>query len=341
MATLSVVHKTTYRYARPVTLGEHRLMSRPRDSHDLRLLDTALIIRPAARVRWLHDVFANSIAVASFSEPAAELCFESRFTAEHYPADAAAIEIEPYARVYPFHYSFQDMPDLARTAERHYPDPERRVDQWARSFLGEGSSRDTLELLSAINEGIKAQFEYARREEVGTQSPCETLQRGAGSCRDFALFMMEAARSLGFAARFVSGYLYDEALVGASSALVGGGATHAWMQVFLPGAGWVEFDPTNALVGGRNLIRVAVARDAAQAAPLSGSFTGGADDFLGMEVEVQVTAKPEWEPAGAHAPDGSPAPAPAPESAAAAPSPSSAAAGKEAPAASGSPAPAR
>ena len=337
MATLSVVHKTTYRYARPVELGEHRLMCRPRDSHDLRLLDTGLIIQPAARVRWLHDAFANSIAVASFAEPAEELYFESSFSAEHYPAGAAGIEIEPYARVYPFHYSFQDMPDLVRTVERHYPDPEREIDQWARGFLDQSRTRDTLELLSAINGAIKEQFEYARREEVGTQSPVDTLRRGAGSCRDFALFMMEAARSLGFAARFVSGYLYDEALIGASSALVGGGATHAWMQVFLPGAGWVEFDPTNALFGGRNLIRVAVARDAAQAAPLSGSFTGTADDFLGMEVQVLVTAHP----AGARAQDGSPAPAAAPESAAAAPSASSGAAPREAPAASGSPAPAR
>jgi transglutaminase-like putative cysteine protease len=337
MATLSVVHKTTYRYAKPVVLGEHRLMCRPRDSHDLRLLDTTLIIKPAARVRWLHDAFANSIAVASFADPAAELYFESRFSAEHYPADATAIEIEPYARVYPFHYSFQEMPDLVRTVERHYPDPERQVDQWARGFLGEGRTRDTMELLGAINQGIQQQFEYLRREEMGTQTPTETLQRKAGSCRDFALFMMEAARSLGFAARFVSGYLYDEALVGAESGLVGGGATHAWMQVFLPGAGWVEFDPTNALVGGRNLIRVAVARDAAQAAPLSGSFTGAPDDFLDMKVEVQVSAGP----AALHAPAGSPAPAAAPGSVAAAPSPAADAKPEAALAAASRPAPDR
>lgn len=341
MATLTVVHKTTYRYARPVVLGEHRLMCRPRDSHDLRLLDTTLIIKPAARVRWLHDAFANSIAVASFAGPAAELYFESRFSAEHYPADATAIEIEPYARVYPFHYSFEEMPDLVRTVERHYPDPERRIDQWARGFLGKSRTRGTLELLCAINAGIKEQFEYLRREEMGTQPPTETLQRQAGSCRDFALFMMEAARSLGFAARFVSGYLYDEALIGAESALVGGGATHAWMQVFLPGAGWVEFDPTNALVGGRNLIRVAVARDAAQAAPLSGSFTGAADDFLGMAVEVQVTSNPRGLPADARAPDESPARATAPAVAAAESGAAKGATAPEAPAAVGFPAPDR
>jgi transglutaminase-like putative cysteine protease len=292
MTTISVVHKTVYRYAQPVLLGEHRLMCRPRDSHDLRLLDTSLGITPQARVRWLHDAFGNSIAVASFNgHPAEELVFESSFKAEHFPAEPGQIEIEPYASSYPFHYSFEEMPDLVRTVERQYPDRKREVDQWAREFLGDGKTRDTLELLTAINQAIKQQFEYVRREEVGTQTPLETLEKNSGSCRDFAVFMMEAVRSMGFAARFVSGYLYDEELIGAESGMVGGGATHAWMQVYLPGAGWVEFDPTNALVGGRNLIRVAVARDAAQAAPLSGSYTGAPEDFLGMRVEVEVTAQ--------------------------------------------------
>jgi transglutaminase-like putative cysteine protease len=291
MPTISVLHKTTYRYAKPVTLGEHRLMCRPRDSHDLRLLGTGLSITPQARVRWMHDAFANSIAVASFEgECATELCFESSFDAEHYPADPGHIEVEPYARDYPFHYSFEEMPDLVRTVERHYADPQRRIDQWARGFLGEQRTCDSMELLLNINQAIKEQFSYARREEVGTQKPLQTLEKQSGSCRDFALFMMEAVRSLGFAARFVSGYLYDEELLGAESGVVGGGATHAWVQVFLPGAGWVEFDPTNALAGGRNLIRVAVARDATQAAPLTGSFTGAQADFLGMTVEVIVTA---------------------------------------------------
>ena len=291
MPTISVLHKTTYRYAKPVRLGEHRLMCRPRDSHDLRLINTALTITPQAQMRWMHDAFANSIAVASFGEElVTELCFESSFIAEHYPADPGHIEIDSYASVYPFHYSFEEMPDLVRTVERHYPDPQRQVDQWARGFLGDSRTCDTMELLMNMNRAIKDQFPYARREEVGTQTPLETLQKQSGSCRDFALFMMEAVRSLGFAARFVSGYLYDEELLAAETGVVGGGATHAWMQVFLPGAGWVEFDPTNALAGGRNLIRVAVARDAAQAAPLSGSFTGATADFLGMTVDVTVTA---------------------------------------------------
>ncbi len=148
----------------------------------------------------------------------------------------------------------------------------------------------------AMMEAIKAEFDYNPRDEMGTQDPLVTLESGAGTCRDFALFHMEAARSLGLAARFVSGYLYDDARIGEGEGTVGGGATHAWAQIYLPGAGWVEFDPTNALVGGRNLIRVAVARDPKQAIPLGGTFTGAPADYLGMTIQVEVTAEADGSP---------------------------------------------
>jgi transglutaminase-like putative cysteine protease len=97
---------------------------------------------------------------------------------------------------------------------------------------------------------------------------------------------MEAARSMGFAARFVTGYIYVPDRDGPG--WLGGGSTHAWCQVYLPGSGWVEFDPTNGIVGNRDLIRVAVARNPDQAIPLSGVYWGDQDDDLGMEVEVNV-----------------------------------------------------
>lgn len=291
MTILTVRHRTTYRYGAPVTFGDHRMMFRPRDSHDLKLLETGLTISAPCTVRWMHDVFGNSIAIARFEAPAQELIFDSYFRAEHFPAEPEMLEIEPFAEHLPFSYASDEIPDLGRRAQRQYPDPEHVVDLWAKSFLESGPGQGTLDVLNAMSHAIKADFYYTRREDPGTQDPVETLTSKQGSCRDFALLMMEAVRSLGMAAQFVSGYLYDEALIGAAGGMVGGGETHAWLQVYLPGAGWIDFDPTNALVGGRNLIRVAVARDVTQAAPLTGSFTGAPGDDLGMSVDVTVTAE--------------------------------------------------
>jgi transglutaminase-like putative cysteine protease len=291
MPILTVHHETAYRYAKPVHFGPHRLMLSPRDSHDLRVCDTALVIRPASTLHWLHDVFGNSIAIATFEEPASELVFDSSFRAEQYGLPENAPSLEPHARRYPFNYSTDERMDLGCTLQRHSPDPWGSVDIWARWFVEPGRSRDTLEILSAITRSIQYQFAYASREEMGTQDALETLTTKSGNCRDFALFMMEAVRSLGFAARFVSGYLYAGPVAGSESALQGSGATHAWVQVYLPGAGWIEFDPTNGLIGGQNLIRVAVTRDPSQALPVSGTFSGSPGDFLGMSVSVTVTSE--------------------------------------------------
>jgi len=291
---LAIRHITIYRYARPVRLGRHRLMFRPHDSHDLRLLDTALTISPpAASLRWLHDVFGNSVAIAEFASEATELRFQSDITLEQYPLDRPDFPIEDYARTYPFSYSNDEIPDLGRMIERHYPDPEHKVDNWAKQFVTpeDGSALlQTQPMLERMMLAIRNSFTYTVRHAEGTQNPVETLNVGQGSCRDFSLLMIEAVRSLGFAARFVSGYHYDPAADNGSVANPTAGATHAWVQIYLPGAGWVEFDPTNGIVGGRNLIRVAVARDPRQALPLSGEWVGSLADYLGMEVSVVVTA---------------------------------------------------
>jgi transglutaminase-like putative cysteine protease len=176
------------------------------------------------------------------------------------------------------------------TLQCHYPDPEGAVTAWARQFLDPAETTNTQELLGRMTRAIKDRFRYEERAILGTRTPVETLRLGSGTCRDFALLMIEAVRSLGLAARFVTGYLYDPAVDGAGPGLSGAGSTHAWVQVYLPGAGWVEFDPTNGLVGGPHLIRVGVARDPRQAIPLEGSYQGAAADFIAMQVEVKVTA---------------------------------------------------
>jgi transglutaminase-like putative cysteine protease len=208
MTILNVRHTTVYRYRRPVRLGDHRLMLRPRDSHDLRLIRTSLNFSPAASVRWVHDVFGNSIAIASFTESAAELRIESRLQLETYVVERPKSEIAPEAATYPFIYSSDDRIDLGHMLECHHPDPSGRLGAWARGFV-RSNRTDTLALLGDLNAGVKTSISYQARETEGTQTPIETLNRGWGSCRDLAVLLIEAARCLGFGARIVTGYLYN------------------------------------------------------------------------------------------------------------------------------------
>jgi transglutaminase-like putative cysteine protease len=285
MSFLKVRHVTTYRYSEPVTFGEHRMMFRPRESHDLRLLKSSLEITPhPARLRWLHDAFDNSVAVATFNGPATELRFESTVALEHFESTMPEYPIEDYARTYPFRYSDEEFPNLARALMGQQPSD--LLSRWACGFLDPSGSTDTMSILRSMTRGIRQDFQYRRRTEKGVQSPGETIESRCGSCRDFAVLMIEAARSLGLAARFVSGYIF---VPGEESAGVhGSGSTHAWMQAYLPGAGWIDFDPTNSIVGNRNLIRVALAWDQVHALPLSGTYSGAASSFLGMDVTVSV-----------------------------------------------------
>jgi len=289
MRLLTVRHTTTYRYARPVTFGQHRLMLRPRDSHDLRLMSAELTLSPPGDVRWLHDVFSNSVSLVDFQAAASTLVISSTLKIERYGLEGPVFPIAPEAEFYPFIYSSSDRVDLGRLLEQHYPDLDGTLARWAESFVTSRPMR-TLDLLKNMNAALQPHIVYSERHELGTQVPAETLRKKTGACRDFAMVFIEAARYLGFGARFVSGYLYDPAL-DKGDATPATAATHAWAEVYLPGAGWVEYDPTDVLIGGEALIRVAVTRDPSQAIPISGSYSGAASDFLGMTVEVTVTAQ--------------------------------------------------
>ena len=287
MPILTVRHTTTYSYRQPVAFGEHRMLLRPREGHDQRLLEVRLDISPEpSEFRWLHDVFGNSVGVARFSARAQQLRFDSTVRLDHSPVNALDFPIEQIAEFYPFSYDVDDMPDLARSIERQYPDPGRQVERWSRQFIRSNGPTETRAMLAAMTHAVRQRFIYVARTERGVQEPAQTLRSGTGTCRDFSVFMVEALRAHGFAARCVSGYLY----VPRSDGHVGGGATHAWLRVYLPGAGWVELDPTNGIVGNRDLIRVAIARDHRQLVPLHGTWTGFPADDLGMTVDVSVTS---------------------------------------------------
>src|SRR5437879_459125 len=289
MPLLTIQHKTVYRYTHPVAFGEHRIMLRPRDGHDLRVLSGSLEIEPQPMsLRWIHDVFGNSVAIATFDERAETLSFTSTATIEHNPAEEFALTADDPAYFYPFLYDDEEFPDLVQFITPQYGDPNGELSAWARNFLDEEGPTPTFNILSGMTHGIRKAFTYRKRHEHGTQHPLDTLQTRCGTCRDYALLMIEALRRLGIAARFVSGYLFvpGDGAQGHVDRYVGGGSTHAWVQVYLPSAGWIEFDPTNGIVGTRDLIRVAVARDPRQAVPLHGTYLGSADAFVGMDVSI-------------------------------------------------------
>lgn len=285
MTALKVHHRTTYRYHQPVMLGSHRLMLRPRESRDLHLLSNSVTITPDATVTWAYDVFGNAVAVASFQAMTDTLVIDSAAEIQLYAPIWPVFQVASHAASYPFNYSDEEWSDLGALTARQYPDPARRLAQWARGFV-RSSPTDTLALLKDLSAGVSLWIRYQSREEEGTQSPSQTLDRGWGSCRDFAVLFVEATRSLGFGARIASGYLYNPT----GEQGLDGGSTHAWAEVYVPGAGWITFDPTNRSVGSANLIPVAVARHIGQTTPVAGSFVGMTDAFLGMTVEVAVTS---------------------------------------------------
>ncbi|MEQ8604694.1 MAG: transglutaminase family protein [Marivibrio sp.] len=286
MTRLTVRHRTTYRYAAPTAFGPHRLILRPRESRTLRLHAYELETDPPAQVTWAHDVAGNAVATALFSGQSRTLAIDSRaeltLDAEEWPV----FDIAASAAAYPFLLSEDEATDLGALRLQAYLDPTGALHAWAQSFVA-GPGTDTLSLLKDLSNGVAAQIAYEVREDDAAQTPVETLSRGRGSCRDFAVLFVDAVRSLGFGARIASGYLYDRDSDAIGSA--GAGSTHAWAEVYLPGAGWIVFDPTNRSVGGFNLIPVAAARHIRQTMPVSGSFIGDPDMFEALEVSVSVT----------------------------------------------------
>jgi transglutaminase-like putative cysteine protease len=288
MPFVTIRHITTYRYRRPVAFGEHRMMLHPRDSHDQRVIQADLRISPEPRsLRFMQDAFGNHVGIARFSRRSNELSFESVVCVEHSPRDGFGLE--DAGRPSRVKYSIDELRDLAPYLERQQLDPIDAVGRWARELLFPSGATGAFELLTRLSRGIHHGFLYKRREAKGVQPPTETLRLGHGSCRDFAMLMIDATRSIGFAARFASGYLavpLEDPQEPTSSS--GRGSTHAWAQIYLPGAGWIDFDPTSGSVGNVDLVTVAVVPDPRHAIPLHGTYVGFPSDHLGMEVQVSV-----------------------------------------------------
>ena len=286
---IRIIHTTRYRYRRAVSFGNHRLLLRPRDGHDLRLIHSAISITPIAQLRWHFDTFGNSVATAIFLEPSNQLEIRSELLVRRFSHDDFLVSVDRQRIRYPFQYSNDVLTDLAHFKALENPGEAPALSQWLGTVFKKRPD-EVLVFLQDLSETIHANLTYIRREQVGTQTALTTIQLKSGSCRDFAFLFMECARWFGFAARFVTGYLNDQSEN--ETTPQGGGATHAWAEIYLPEEGWIEFDPTNQIFASSALIRVAVTRTPLQATPILGSYndqTGGS--FIGMDVEVDVKSE--------------------------------------------------
>jgi transglutaminase-like putative cysteine protease len=281
-------HTTIYRYGNPVTFGAHRAIFLPSVGYGGRILSYAVEANIPHTTRWMMDSLSNNLALLEFGQPASNLSVTYRVRGEHFGIPAIAnFPLEARAEEIPVQYTPDEWIDLSMFIRPYSEDPDGSLAAWSKHFVA-GDQDNTLDMLHRMMAWMGNHLTYQSREAEGTQPPTETLRLQSGTCRDYAWLMIEALRRLGFACRFVSGYLYDAALDGGETGMIGSGATHAWLQVYLPGAGWCTYDPTNQITGGFDLIRVAIARHPTQVLPLSGSWFGDAQDYLGMEVHVSI-----------------------------------------------------
>jgi transglutaminase-like putative cysteine protease len=300
---LRIHHRTSYKYADPVPFGRHRFMLRPREGQKLQIEKCRIEISPAHRLRWIRDIWENNVGLVEFREPARELVIDCEFIVNTSDANPFDFLIESEAAEYPFNYDYDLFQELRPLIQPLYVRDESRVREWLAQFWRAGKRIETLELLQKINGDIYRTLRYRRREERGVQSPAETLENNSGSCRDFATLFIEACRCLGFAARFVSGYAYSPEVTGEMS-------MHAWGEVYLPGAGWLGFDPSLGVLADSSFVPVAVSRHPENATPVSGTYIGTSRVFLRHDVTLFVEPVKD----AVSAPDSSPEPVPEPDS---------------------------
>jgi transglutaminase-like putative cysteine protease len=286
---LHIEHTTSYTYRRPVTFHRHRLVLRPREGHDLRIEQMRLELSPAYRLRWIRDVFGNSIALVDWLEPADRLTVVNKIVLERTAPFPSRELGEPWQVPYPPRYDPLESSVTAVYTAPSHPDDVRLVQSWLRSaFVPD--TKDAEASMLGLCQLIHQTFRYTRRAEKGVQAPAVTLDLGTGSCRDLATLMMEAARACGVAARFVSGYLHG------SASMAGHASTHAWTEVYLPTLGWRGFDPTVGDVVAANHIVTGVSSHSRGVMPISGSFTGSNNDYENMHVTVKTSLLTEPSP---------------------------------------------
>ena len=280
MQRYKILHRTYYNFSSAVRLGPHHLRLRPREDYELRIESSTLTITPPATLLWHRDVEGNSVAIATFNLPTSQLVVESEVIIQQYNEMPLDFLVADYAIEYPFTYLSDDKILLSPYMASSAHEMKNLLSEWIANLWKSGERIQTYTLLQRLCTHIHQTLSYRVREEPGVQTAEQTLSGGTGSCRDFAALFMVAARVLGFAARFVSGYLH------APPSTDSLGATHAWAEVYLPGAGWKGFDPTIGEIAGTDHFAVAVARLPETVPPIAGSFVGAPGSSLDVGVWV-------------------------------------------------------
>ena len=286
MARIRITHRTEYHYTRPVALGRHRLVLRPREGHDLRVETMELTIAPAHRLVWSRDVFGNSIAIVDFLEPAELLTIVSDVVVFRTLPFPDQTPHEPWSVPFPVAYDPLEIAFASAYQIAIYPDEMPELKAWTDEVLAGNSKDDAESVVTTIGVAIRERIKYQRRSEKGVQTPLETLRLGSGSCRDMATLMMEALRCEGIAARFASGYL------DCAASMAGNASTHAWTEVYLPDLGWRGFDPTTGQPTGLKHVVMGVSNHPRGVMPISGKFTGSSADYRQMVVQVRTETLP-------------------------------------------------
>jgi transglutaminase-like putative cysteine protease len=282
MRRLKIYHLTEYTFSSDVWLLPHQILIRPRGGHDLGIESSLLNVSPSAQTKWYRDQHGNSVGRLSFSEATSQLRIESEVVVTNYESQPLDFIIDDEAVQFPFPFDPHVRTSLMPYQMPCFPNNSKEVSRWVSRFWHPGKSIETYVLLCSMNECLANEFSYRMREEPGVQPPGQTLATNSGSCRDLAALFIEACRYLGLGARFISGYLYNP---GSTQH----GSTHAWSEVFLPGAGWKGFDSTSGLVVGSDHIATAVARHPEEVPPVSGAFEAENTVTSDLHVQVDVT----------------------------------------------------
>ncbi|HTD66462.1 MAG TPA: transglutaminase family protein [Candidatus Limnocylindria bacterium] len=280
MSSLRITHETLYQYHRLTRFGPHRLVLRPREGHDLQVERMTLTIEPAYSLDWSRDVFGNSVASVDFLAEAAELRIVSQVDIRRGEIPRLA-ERSSHVVPYPLVYDELETTVAAAYLVSVYPEEMADIAAWARTAIASADAANAVSIVATLNQAVKQQIGYNRREEKGVQRPLETLNRGTGSCRDMATLLMEGCRALGIAARFSSGYL------DCAASLAGRASTHAWAEAYLAGRGWTGFDPTLGEQTNRKHIAIGLSNHPRGVMPISGRFYGTSADYIGMKVAVK------------------------------------------------------